>query len=381
MPLQRRIGVNALYLIPGGVGGTEIYLRQLLAALADIDHRNQYLVFTNRETGDDLCPAAANFQTVPSIVPARFRPARLIWEQTVLPIQVAKHKIDVLFSPGFSTPVVSFGGKVTVIHDLQHRRQPENFGLLERWAWEAMVWSAIRSSDWLVTVSKNSQRDIGEFYGVPRERVAVIRHGVEPAFHDLKRNPEFGESLLRQAGVPECRYLLAVSTMHHHKNWFRLLEAYAKLVADGRPEHLVVTGVQGKASNAVRKHLTDNKLTDRVHLVGWQPREVLVGLFKFAEALVFPSTFEGFGMPVIEAMAAGLPVACSDIPPLRETADGVAQFFDPLSPDDIASTIATVLDPDKRADFAQRGQERGADFRWQTAAEQTLGVLLRAARG
>ena len=84
---------------------------------------------------------------------------------------------------------------------------------------------------------------------------------------------------------------------------------------------------------------------------------------------------------MIEAMAAGLPVACSDIPPLRETADGVAQFFDPMSPDDIASTIANILDPDKRADFAQRGQDRAADFRWQTAAEQTLGVLLRAARG
>jgi glycosyltransferase involved in cell wall biosynthesis len=381
MPLQRRIGVNALYLIPGGVGGTEIYIRHLLAALAEIDHRNQYLVFTNRETGDDLCPAAANFQTVPSIVPARFRPARLIWEQTVLPIQMAQHKIDVLFSPGFSTPVVSHCGKVTVIHDLQHRRQPRNFGLFERWAWEAMVWSAVRSSDWLVTVSKNSQRDIREFYGVPRERVAVIRHGVEPAFLDLKQDSEFGESLLRQAGVPEYRYLLAVSTMHHHKNWFRLLEAYAKLVADGRPEHLVVAGVRGKAWNAVRKYLTDNQLADRVHLVGWQPREVLLGLFKFAEALVFPSMFEGFGMPVIEAMAAGLPVACSDIPPLRETADGVAEFFDPTSPDDMASAILRVLDPELRSELVRRGQERGAEFRWQTAAEQTLGVLLRAARG
>ena len=102
MPLQRRIGVNALYLIPGGVGGTEIYLRNLLTALAEIDRRNAYFIFTNRETGEDICPPAANFQRVPSMVPARFRPARLIWEQTVLPIQTWRHKIDVLFSPGFS---------------------------------------------------------------------------------------------------------------------------------------------------------------------------------------------------------------------------------------------------------------------------------------
>ncbi len=381
MPLQRRIGVNALYLIPGGVGGTEIYLRNLLAALAEIDHRNAYFIFTNRETGEDICPPAANFQRVPSAVPARFRPARLIWEQTVLPIQARRHKIDVLFSPGFSTPAFGGGRKVTVLHDLQHKRQPENFGRLERWAWEAMVWSAVRSSDWLVTVSKNSRRDIEQFYKTPTGRISVIAHGVERVFATLKDDPTFGESLLRQAGVPECGYLLAVSTVHPHKNWFRLLEAYEALVKEGRPEHLVVAGLRGKSWRAVEKHIAEHQLAARVHLVGWQPREVLTGLFKFAEALVFPSTFEGFGMPVVEAMAAGLPVACSDIPPLRESADGVAEFFDPLSPADIAESMRRVLDPERQVELSAWGRERAERYQWKTAAEQTLAILLRAARG
>ena len=315
------------------------------------------------------------------MVPARFRPARLIWEQTVLPIQTRRHKIDVLFSPGFSTPVLGGARKVTVLHDLQHRRQPENFGRLERWAWEAMVWSAVRSSDRLITVSKTSRRDIREFYQTPEGRIAVITHGVEPAFSALKTDASFGESLLRQAGVPECRYLLAVSTVHPHKNWFRLLEAYETLVKEGRPEHLVIAGVPGKSSKAVEKRLAENHLGDRVHLVGWQPRQVLMGLFKFAEALVFPSTFEGFGMPVVEAMAAGLPVACSDIPPLRETADGVAEFFDPLSPEDMAESMRRVLDPNRRIELSAWGRKRAEKYQWKSAAEQTLAVLLRTARG
>ena len=99
-----RIGVNALYLIPGGVGGTEIYLRNLLAALAEIDSVNQYVVFTNRETGADLVPRRANFVNAPQAVHASFRPARILWEQLVLPFAVRGHRLDVLFNPGFTAP-------------------------------------------------------------------------------------------------------------------------------------------------------------------------------------------------------------------------------------------------------------------------------------
>src|SRR5216683_2207097 len=111
-----RIGVNALYLIPGGVGGTEIYLRNLLNALAAIDAVNQYVVFTNRETGADLVPKQANF-----------RPGRILWEQFVLPFAIAKQRIDVLFNPGFTAPIVCGAPMVTVFHDLQHKRHPEYF--------------------------------------------------------------------------------------------------------------------------------------------------------------------------------------------------------------------------------------------------------------
>ena len=382
MPRPLRIGVNALYLIPGGVGGTEIYLRNLLSALAAIDRRNIYYVFTNRETGGDLSPAAENFHTVGGIVPARVRPLRLLWEQTVLPLQGLGRGLDVVFSPGFTVPLASPARKLTVIHDLQHKRLPRNFGAVERQAWNFAVWSAIRASDRLVTPSEHVKADLAHVYAVPQDRVNVIPHGVEESFFGLKENTAYGEELLAEAKIPDRRYLLAVSTLHPHKNWERLLEAYGKLAGEGLEEHLVIAGSPGKSWDTIVDRVKTGGLRERVHLVGWTPRPVLAALFKYAEALVFPSMFEGFGIPVIEAMAAGLPVACSDIPVLRETAEDGAIFFDPLSVDQIVEAVTRVLsDAALRNQLVDRGYIRAAGLTWRAAAERTLAALLEVGRG
>src|SRR5262245_41465464 len=122
-----RIGVNALYLIPAGVGGTEIYLRELLNALAATDKENEYFIFTNLETGADLTPRQSNFQWKPQAVHAAFRPARILWEQIVLPLEAARYRVDVMFNPGFTAPLLAPCPSVTVFHDLQHKRHPEYF--------------------------------------------------------------------------------------------------------------------------------------------------------------------------------------------------------------------------------------------------------------
>jgi glycosyltransferase involved in cell wall biosynthesis len=368
-------------LIPGGVGGTEIYLRNLLAALADIDTRNQYIVYLNRETGLELCPPVPNFAPVETDVRARFRPGRLLWEQTVLPREASAANVDVLFSPGFTTPCFGGGARVTVIHDLQHKRQPENFGWLERKAWDFFVAMAIRRSAELITVSDSSRDDIVELYDRPADSIHVIRHGVEQDFFGLRENESYQPTIPSSAGLPDCRYLLAVSTVHPHKNWRRLLGAYATLRKTGVQHHLTVCGLPGKSSEELRAAIQQHGLGDFVHVLGWQPRRTLIGLFKYAEALVFPSTFEGFGMPVAEALACGLPVVCSDIPPLRETAHGCAAFFDPLSEESLTGALRSTLENrELRAKRVEAGLERAKGFSWARAAEKTLSVFLEAAR-
>lgn len=356
-----RIGVNALYLIPGGVGGTEIYLRELLAALAELDRVNEYLVFTNLETQSDLVPKQANFHWKPQAVHASFRPARILWEQVALPFEAARCRLDVLFNPGFTAPVFSPCRQVTVFHDLQHKRHPEYFRWFDLPFWQLLLWTAAHRSQRLIAVSAATAEDLLRFYHIPKERVAVIPHGVEAAFSGLDRSHI--ES-----------YLLCVSTLHPHKNLPRLIRAYGGQPRDFR---LVLAGLRGFHADTIERLVEETGLRDSVQITGWVPREELYSLYERARAFVYPSIFEGFGMPVLEALAAGIPVACSDIPPLREVAGDAALYFNPLDEDAIASAIESVMsDVSLQERLAQAGRERAQPFTWERCAEQTLQVLL-----
>lgn len=356
-----RIGINALYLIPGGVGGTEIYLRELLAALAEIDQTNEYLVFTNLETRSDLVPKQANFEWKPQAVHARFRPARILWEQIVLPIEAARYRLDVLFNPGFTAPIFAPCRQVTVFHDLQHKRHPEYFRWFDLPFWNFLLWAAAHRSHRLISVSEATRSDLLRYYRVAKQRVAAIPHGVEPAFFQLDR----------AHGEP---YLLCVSTLHPHKNLPRLIRAYGQKRRDFR---LVLAGMRGFHTKSIERLIEEMDLRDSVQITGWIPREELYELYARAQAFVYPSTFEGFGMPVLESLAAGIPTACADIPPLREVAGEAAIFFDPGDEDAIGTAIEQIMTEETlRARLAKVGPERARPFTWRRCAEKTLEVLL-----
>ena len=344
-----RIGVNALYLIPGGVGGTETYLRNLLGALCAIDSVNEYVVFTNRETGVDLVPQHPNFTHAPQAVSASFRPGRILWEQLALPFAIRKHRIDVLFNPGFTAPLVCSCPMVTVFHDLQHRRHPEYFRWFDLPFWQFFLWAAARRSRGLIAVSDATRQDLRKYYGVDAQ---VIHHGVEQQFFDIaeQRQPK--------------DYLLCASTSHPHKNLERLLRVHRQ--AEGLP-HLVITGVRGFAAREI-----EALAGDRVKITGWIPRQELYELFRGARGFIYPSTFEGFGMPVLEAMAAGLPVACSNIPPLREIAGSTVEYFDPASDHEIRNALVKLAEGTLPTAAAQ---QRAAEFTWEKTARETLYYL------
>jgi glycosyltransferase involved in cell wall biosynthesis len=357
-----RIGINALYMIPGGVGGTEIYLRELLAALAGIDPVNEYFVFTNLETDSGLVPNQANFHWKPQAVHARFRPGRILWEQIVLPLEAARYRLDVLFNPGFTAPVFAACRQVTVFHDLQHKRHPEHFRWFDLPFWRVLLWAAAHRSRRLISVSEATRSDLLRFYRLSEDRIAVIAHGVEPAFAHLDRSHT----------EP---YLLCVSTLHPHKNLPRLIRSYGRKKRDFR---LILAGMRGFHADKIDGLIEELGLRESIQVTGWVSREELYSLYARARAFVYPSTFEGFGMPVLEAMAAGIPVACSDIPPLREVAEDAALFFDPLDEDGIASAIERLMsDETLRERLARSGSERARPFTWKRSAEQTLAVLLR----
>ena len=345
-----RIGVNALYLIPGGVGGTEIYLRSLLPAFAAIDSVNQYIVFTNKETGPDLVPKAANFTRAPLNISASFRPGRILYEQLALPFA---NKVDVMFNPGFTAPILH-PNNVTVFHDLQHKRHPEHFRWFDLPFWNLLLWAAVKRSRQIISVSQATADDMQRFYGVES---SVIPHGVDPIFFEIAKNR-----------APED-FLLCVSTLHPHKNIDRLVRAFAKL--NDPSAKLVLAGMKGFFAQQVEAEIARLQMQNRIQVTGWIPRAELLDLYRRARAFVYPSTFEGFGMPVLEALAAEVPLACSDIEPLNSLASPDALLFDPQSEDSMTAALTKLMSAQPKPN------DRIRAFTWQRTAELTLRVLNR----
>ena len=227
------IGVNALYLLPGGVGGTEIYLRGLLAGLAEIDPVNRYVIFTNRETGPDLAPARPNFRVAQQAVRAQSRPRRILWEQTVLALEAARRGLDVMLNAGFTAPLAAPCPQVTMFHDMQHKRHPENFRWFDLPVWQFLLFWSAHVSRLLLAPSQATAGDLTRYYRLPEGKVRVAQHGVDSAFFGIagRRQPE--------------RFLLAVSTLHPHKNLDALLRAFAVFRQRHADFRLVVSGLHG----------------------------------------------------------------------------------------------------------------------------------------
>jgi glycosyltransferase involved in cell wall biosynthesis len=238
---------------------------------------------------------------------------------------------------------------VTVFHDLQHQRHPEYFRWFDLPFWKFFLWASVRRSRGLIAVSGATRDDLQRYYGVSAQ---VIHHGVEPQFLEIadRRQPK--------------DYLLCASTSHPHKNLERLLRVHREV--PGLPP-LVITGVRGFAAAEVEKLAGDS-----VRVTGWVPREELYELFRGARGFIYPSMFEGFGMPVLEAMAAGVPVACSDIPALREIAASTVHYFNPSDDSEIGMALQLLANGKIPTGAAA---ERAGAFTWEKTARETLDYL------
>jgi len=363
-PRPLRIGVNALYLIPGGVGGTEIYLRSLLRALAEIDAVNRYFVFLNAETGPDLVPSATTWTAAPLGLRAVNRPARIFCEQTKLPLEAQRLRLDVLFNPGFTAPVFSPCPSVTVFHDLQHKRQPENFRWFDLPFWRALLYAAAHRSRHLLADSEATREDLIRFYNLASEKITVAPLGVDPIFFEIasRRRPE--------------PFFLTVSTLHPHKNLDRLIRAFAQF-HETRPDFsLIIAGLRGFHTAPLESLRASLGLENAVRFTGWIPREELHDLFARAFAFFYPTTFEGFGLPVLEALAAAVPTACSNIQPVSGIAGDAALQFDPYDESAILDTMRRIAcDEQLRARLSESGPIQAAKFSWRETARLTLEAI------
>ena len=365
-----RIGINALYLLPGGVGGTETYLRELLEWMPRIAPEHEYFVIVNRECEDAALAASPQLHLVRTGVPAASRPSRLLYEQVLVPAQARALRLDVLFNPGFTAPALCGCPCVTTFHDLQHKRHPEYFRFFDLPAWNFFLGLSARRSQRILAVSQATATDFRRFYPGVKSPIDITPLGARDAFFAL-----------RSPGHTPEDFLLCVSTLHPHKNHVRLVRAFAKWRQEsGSATRLVLAGMRGFAAKAVERSIAECQAASFVTITGWISDEELLALYRDARGFIFPSLFEGFGIPVVEALACGLPSAVSAIEPMRSHAGDAALSFNPLDEDAIANAIHRILtDAGLRAKLAEAGPRRAEEFRWRRTAQLTLESLITAA--
>ena len=369
-----RIGINALYLLPGRVGGTEVYIRNLVRWLLKIDGENEYFMFINRESEGVFEELPGRLNVIPCPIKAKSRPLRVLWEQIVLPFQIRKRNIDVLLSAAMTSPFLCPVKSVLVLHDLQHVNQPWNFPKVFLFFLKALIYLSAKTSDSIITISEKVKGDIVKHYGIPPERVHAIHIGIDTGSFFIRKPAEL-KPVMDKYRLPS-RFILYPAASLPHKNHERLLEAFKTVKKEEKTLKLLLTGARDYGHENIERKIKELDLKDDVIFLGWLPHEDMPAIYCASTLLIFPSLHEGFGMPVIEAFASGVPVVCSDIEPLKEIAEGAALFIDPYNPESIAEGILKVLNDGKlRQELIKNGLERAKNFRWEVLAEKTLSVL------
>jgi glycosyltransferase involved in cell wall biosynthesis len=362
------VAYNLLHLVPGETGGAEVYARRLLPALREAEPALEMTVFAGGAA------ARENWGEGVDVIGLRFDPRsrvrRVLAEHTLLPAAVRRAAPDLLHNVFNTAPAVAVVPQVTTIHDVVYQRYPDT-GLTQMGAKTLVRLAATRSTR-VLTVSESSKSDIVRYLGIAASRVDVSPNG--PGIPTDIHGPA-PEEIRRRFRIGDARFVLTVAPNRPHKNIGRLIEAFAAI-----PDAvLVVPGYKSERHRDIEALAEVLGLASRVQRPGWVDEATLDGLYRAADCFAFPSLAEGFGLPVLEAMLRGAPVACSNTTSLPEVAGDAALLFDPLDVDAIAISIRRILEDAQLAErLRAAGHERARRFTWEETAQRTLACYRKA---
>jgi glycosyltransferase involved in cell wall biosynthesis len=370
-----RIGINALFLLPGEVGGSEIYLRNLVKWILKVDKDNTYIIFINRESKVVFDSIDSRIYVVPCPINAENRPLRILYEQCLLPFQVWRHKIDILFSAGMTAPFFCPATSVLVIHDLQHVNQPQNFPWFYLIFLKSIIFLSAKATDGIIAISEKVKKDLIEFYHIPSQNIKVIYHAADSDMF-FRRDENEVEKMRMKYRLPQ-RFVLYIASSLPHKNHARLIQAFKELKAKVSGIKLVLAGTTTNTGNkTIIQEIQKWQLQEDVICLGWIPFEDVPLLYCASEVFVFPSLHEGFGLPLLEAMGCGIPVVCSNIEPLAEIAGDAAVFINPYSYNEIADGVISVFhNKELRKYLIEKGFKRAKEFTWENTVQKTISFM------
>ena len=380
-----RIGIDYTAAVRQGAGIGR-YTRSLIRALADLDAESRYTLFVagGWGEGDGLGDWPANFRV--RSVPVSDRWLHILWQRLRLPvpIQVATGPLDVFHSPDFVLPPVGRTPAVLTVHDLSFLRVPQHFVTGFREYLESAVGRAVNRARHILADSESTKRDLSELLEVDPERVTVVYPGVEAHFKQVKDETVL-EGVRRRYELPE-HFVLGLGTLQPRKNFEGLVDAFARLLGSGNEVPgiedlcLVIIGGQGWMSDEILARVDSAGLRERVHFPGFADDEDLPAIYTLAEVFAFPTWYEGFGIPVIEAMACGTPVVAADNSSLPEAVGGAGLMVEAADTDGLADALARLLaDKALRTRLVGAGFEQAKRFRWDDSARSLLSVYRRFA--
>jgi glycosyltransferase involved in cell wall biosynthesis len=362
-PIRARVAIDARKLHDFGIG---TYIRNLLTGLARLDRETEFVAFCRAEDCARIAALGPNFRGIPE-----HAGHYSIAEQVRIPLALRRARAGLFHEPHYVLPPLVPCRSVVTIHDCIHLMFPEY--LPNRFAYyyaRGALAAAARRADRILTVSETSREDIVRLLNVPADKITVIYNAIdeqfwsEPSVEAIRRVQE-----RYQLYDP---FLLYAGNVKPHKNVDRLIDAFAIVSSQGFDRlKLIVIGDEISAHTGLRRKVLRYKLHKQIRFLGFQPQETLAIMYRLASAFVFPSLYEGFGLPPIEAMASGTPVVTSNVSSLAEVAGDAAILVDPYNPEAIADgIIRAISDAPLRADLITRGLARARSFSWEQSVRR-----------
>ena len=346
--------------------GNETYIRNLLTCFAEIDRESDFVAYYSREDARGVVPARFIQRRV-SVNPFR----RLGFD---LPRRL-RHDRPALLHVQYTAPLFCPTPVVVSVHDVSFLENPEYFAPFRRVQLRYTVHRTVKTAACVLTASQFSKRGILEAYGLPEERVAVIPNGVSSVFRPIAR--EVARRTVESSLGVRAPFVMTVGDLQRRKNHIGLIEAFTELLEThpALPHHLVIVGKETWHASEIRDAARRSSASTRIHFTGFVSDEEVLRLYGACDLFVYPSFYEGFGLPILEAMACARAVACSNTSAMPEVADSAALLFNPRSRREIVLAMRDLLlNPELRMRMERLAQQRAAMFGWEQTAAKTLEV-------
>jgi len=376
-----RIGISLLDFQPDKSGGIETYCRDLISGLQKIDSKNHYTILLNQRNKGTLQLDAKNFTIIycdtRTLLHKSLNKLKLkdYTFKKIIRNTIEKLDLDLLHFPlqTIQDYLLSLEvRKIISIMDIQQEYLPEFFTKVDLKNRKKMYVASCESADAIIAISEFTKKTIVEKFDIPKNKVTTVH---------LNYNNDLYNQSVKQAQLPYSPFFYYPAATWPHKNHIKLIQAFAEFHKDYPDYHLVLSGIQKQKSNDINQMITKLQLSSHVHMLGYLKLSELPGVFKQAYTLVYPSLFEGFGIPIVEAMVSGCPVIASNTTSVPEVAGNAALYFDPTSVSDIANTMKMIVrDNTRREQLILNGYKQAKMFTKAKMVEHTLQVYRKVAK-